>query len=75
MVDSGKTVNAITANISIIVSFGNFMSSRTSDGDHKQKFKTSERELQVIFVTFVDYQLFRNHTLAIPLAVRNTALF
>ena len=47
------------------------MSSRTSDGDHKQKFKTFERELQVIFVTFVDYQLFRNHTLTIPLAVRN----
>ena len=36
-----------------------------------KSFKTSKRELQVIFVTFLEYQLFRNHTLAIPLAVRN----
>ena len=75
MVDSGNTFNAITANISIIVCFGNFMSSRAGDGDHKQKFNTSERELQVIFVTFVAYQLFRNHTLAIPLVVRIITLF
>ena len=36
-----------------------------------KSLKTSKRELQVIFVTFLEYQLFRNHTLTIPLAVRN----